>query len=125
MTKINGSMIRQLDNIFPGASLIVSSFNDEAPVDLMEKIAYTIKEVNAFFGCHQFVATRVFTVNNFSQAKKKKLFCRENMAALKQKRVRYTLEVPCSPPAVRDALEFRMATIREKLTPIGSRTLNN
>ena len=67
MTKINGSMIRQLDNIFPGASLIVSSFNDEAPVDLMEKIAYTIKEANAFFGCHQFVATRVFTVNNFSQ----------------------------------------------------------
>ena len=47
------------------------------------------------------------------------------MAALKQKRVRYTLEVPCSSPAVRDTLELRMATIREKLTPRGSRTLNN
>ena len=66
-TEISGSLLRQVDATFNGASLVLSSFSDSASKELMENVAYTIKEVNSFFGCHQFVAAAVSSIDNFQQ----------------------------------------------------------
>ena len=65
--EISGSMIRQIDPAFNGASLIIAQFSESAAREAMENTAYTIKEINTFFGCHQFVAAAVCCVGNFQQ----------------------------------------------------------
>ena len=66
-TEISGSLIRQIDQAFHGASLIITQFTESTAREVVENTAYAVKEVNAFFGCHQFVVAAVSCVGNFQQ----------------------------------------------------------
>lgn len=66
-TEISGSLIRQIDQAFNGATLVITQFSESAAREAMENTAYAIKEVNTFFGCHQFVVAAVSCVGNFQQ----------------------------------------------------------
>ena len=65
--EISGSMIQQIHPAFNEASLIITQFFESAARKAMENTAYTIKEGNTFFSCHQFVAAAVHRVENFQQ----------------------------------------------------------
>lgn len=67
LTELSGSVIRQGNLSFNGASLVLTQFQDGTSRELIENIAYTFKEVNSSFGFHQFVAAAVSTVENFHQ----------------------------------------------------------
>lgn len=59
VTEVSGSQIRLVDTEFKGANLILCSVVDDSQV---ENIAYTIKEINSFFGCNEYVAAMVIPV---------------------------------------------------------------
>ncbi len=64
ITELNGNLIKQVDPTFTGASLILSSLPDVASA---ENVAYTIKEVNSFFGCHHYIAAVMSTLETSQQ----------------------------------------------------------
>lgn len=61
-TELNGMLIRQVDMSFIGASLILAAVDD---TNSAENVAYTIKEINSYFGCHQFVAAALVSSDNY------------------------------------------------------------
>ena len=64
ITEISGSLIGQTDTAFNGASLVVSTFNAGDSREFAENITYTVKEINSFFGCNQFVIAAVTSIES-------------------------------------------------------------
>lgn len=64
ITEVNGSLIRQVDHSLTGFHLILTLSHDATSA---ENVAYTIKEINSYFGCHQYVTATVASVDNYFQ----------------------------------------------------------
>ena len=63
--ELSGKTIKKVNPCFNGGQLVITKNIEK---EKMESLAYTIKEVNAFFGCHTYVVPAISEVSGYPQA---------------------------------------------------------